>query len=48
MLGSRIQLIISGLVIGLGAEPVHRIIKGLEESKAWQEQRNRLNESIGG
>ena len=48
VLGPRIQLIISGLIVGLGAEPVHRLIKGLEDSRVWHEKRNRLNESIGG
>lgn len=45
-LGERAQLIVSGLVVGLGAEPVHRIIKGLEDSKAWLEQRRRLTNAL--
>lgn len=47
VVGSRIQLIVSGLIIGLGAEPVHRWIKRLEDTKAWLEQRNQLTERLG-
>ena len=46
VLGPTVQLIVSGLIVGLGAEPVHRIIKGLEDSKAWLEQRRRLNNAL--
>jgi hypothetical protein len=46
VLGQPLQLILSGLLIGLGAEPVHRIIKGLESSRAWLERRNQLNDSL--
>lgn len=45
-LGSPLELIISGLMIGLGAEPMHRVIKGLEDSRAWLERRNRLNNTL--
>ena len=45
-LGRPLQLIISGLIIGLGAEPVHRIIKGLESSRAWLERRNQLDDAL--
>ncbi len=44
--GPRIQLIASGLIVGLGAEPVHRMIKRLEATKAWLERRNQLNEKL--
>lgn len=46
IVGPRIQLVISGLVVGLGAEPVHRMIKRLEATQAWLEQRSRLNERL--
>ena len=45
-LGHPVQLVVSGLIIGLGAEPVHRIIKGLEDSRIWIEQRNQLNDKL--
>ncbi len=47
IVGTRIQLIVSGLIIGLGAEPVHRMIKRLEDTKAWLERRNQLAERLG-
>ena len=45
-IGRNLQMIISGLIVGLGAEPVHRLIKRLEEAKNWIDQRNRLNEEL--
>lgn len=46
IVGPQMQRIISGLVVGLGAEPVHRMIKRLEATQAWLEQRRRLNERL--
>ncbi len=45
-IGPDLQTIISGLVIGLGSEPVHRLIKRLEQAKTWIDQRNRLDEEL--
>lgn len=45
-LGVPLQHLISGLVIGLGAEPVHRVIKGIEAAKTWLDQRSRLNNAL--
>ena len=48
LLGPGVQLVVSGLVVGMGSEPVHRFIKGIESSKAWVDQRSRINRSIEG
>ncbi len=45
-LGEPLQPLVSGLVIGLGAEPVHRVIKGLEAARAWLDKRSRLNNEL--
>ncbi|MEM8485169.1 MAG: hypothetical protein AAF564_06445 [Bacteroidota bacterium] len=45
-LGEPLQHLVSGLVIGLGAEPVHRVIKGLEAARDWLDKRNRLNNAL--
>ncbi len=45
--GPRLQGVISGLIVGLGAEPVHKVVKALEDSRKWLENRNTLKDSLG-
>lgn len=45
-IGPNVQIVFSGIIIGLGAEPVHHIITRLEHRREMVAQRDRLNKAL--
>lgn len=45
-IGTDVQVVFSGVIIGLGAEPVHHIITSLEHRREMLAQRDRLNKAL--